>query len=72
MRKEKNTIKLKKKKKKKDKEKKMKKILIIFALVSLASCSSIKDGTSGIKKMNDTCPPQDERTLKHIFCKEAK
>ena len=24
------------------------------------------------KKPGDTCPPKEERTLKDIFCKEAK
>jgi hypothetical protein len=50
----------------------MKKLLMLILLTSIAACGSIKDKTSGIKKMNDTCPPKAERTVKHIFCKEPK
>ena len=50
----------------------MKKILILILLASISSCASVKDKASGLKKIGDTCPPKDERTLKNIFCKEAK
>ena len=33
---------------------------------------TVKEKTSGLKKINDTCPPKGERTLKDIFCKEPK
>ena len=32
----------------------------------------MKEKTSGLKKINDTCPPKGERTLKNIFCKEIE
>jgi hypothetical protein len=50
----------------------MKKILIMILLTSVASCASIKDKASGLKKIGDTCPPKSERTLKNILCKEPK
>ena len=71
MRKEKNTIEIKETKK----EKNDKKILYIFAFVILASCSTVKEKASGLKeigKITKECPPKEERTLKHIFCKENK
>jgi hypothetical protein len=50
----------------------MKKILMFILLVSITSCASVKDKASGLKKIGDTCPPKDERTLKDILCKEPK
>ncbi|MDB0046313.1 hypothetical protein N9F23_01190 [Candidatus Pelagibacter sp.] len=50
----------------------IKKIRLIILLVSVAACSSIKEKAVGLKNINDTCPPQSERTLKDIFCKESK
>ena len=50
----------------------MKNILVFVLLISVVSCASVKEKTSGLKKIGDTCPPKDERTLKDIFCKEAK
>jgi len=53
----------------------IKKILIAVILVTLTSCTTVKDKTSGIKEMGNIgkeCPPKNERTLKHIFCKEPK
>ena len=47
----------------------------IFAFVILASCSTVKEKASGLKeigKITKECPPKEERTLKHIFCKENK
>ena len=43
--------------------------------ITLASCSTVKEKTGGIKEMGSIgkeCPPQEERSLKHIFCKEPK
>ena len=53
----------------------IKKISIVFILSILASCTTVKEKTSGIKEMGSIgkdCPPKEERTLKHIFCKEPK
>tara|TARA_B100001540_G_scaffold243425_1_gene218426 strand:+ start:372 stop:536 length:165 start_codon:yes stop_codon:yes gene_type:complete len=53
----------------------IKKILYIFAFAILASCSTVKEKASGLKeigKITKECPPKEERTLKHIFCKENK
>jgi hypothetical protein len=38
--------------------------------ISLASCTTLKNTADGLKKINDTCPAKDERSLKNIFCKE--
>ena len=48
----------------------IKKLALIIFLISLSGCDSIKTGN--LKKPGDTCPPQEERTLKDIFCKEPK
>jgi len=53
----------------------IKKSLFIIVLITLASCSTVKEKTSGIKEMGNIgkeCPPKEERSLKHIFCKEPK
>jgi|TARA_B100000959_G_scaffold222752_1_gene235899 hypothetical protein len=53
----------------------IKKILLTIMFITLASCANVKEKTSGIKEMGSIgkeCPPKDERTLKHIFCKEPK
>jgi len=53
----------------------IKKSLFIIMLITLASCSTVKDKTSSIKEMGNIgkeCPPKEERSLKHIFCKEPK
>ena len=55
----------------------MKKIIVfIFILISLSACETVKQKTSDIKDMGSNvakkCPPKEERTLKHIFCKEPK
>ena len=50
----------------------MKKIILLAMVMSVAACSTVKNTAGGIKKINDTCPPKEERTLKHIFCKEPK
>ncbi len=53
----------------------IKKILFTIIFIILASCTTVKEKTSGIKEMGNVgkeCPPKGERTLKHIFCKEPK
>tara|TARA_B100000965_G_scaffold145321_1_gene121139 strand:- start:393 stop:557 length:165 start_codon:yes stop_codon:yes gene_type:complete len=53
----------------------IKKLALIFIIVSLTSCANVKDKASGVKEMGNIgkeCPPKEERTLKHIFCKEPK
>ena len=54
----------------------IKKLAFILILLSLTSCETVKEKTSGIKDMGSNvakqCPPKEERTLKHIFCREPK
>ena len=50
----------------------IKKIGLVIMLLSITACSTVKDTASGIKKIGDTCPPQGERSLKNILCKEPK
>ena len=50
----------------------IKKISLILLVLSVAACTTVKDKTSGISKITDTCPPKSERTFKNIFCKEPK
>ncbi len=50
----------------------IKKLALLFVLISLASCASVKEKAGGLKKIGDTCPPKDERTIKDILCREAK
>tara|TARA_Y100001936_G_scaffold230072_1_gene252834 strand:- start:856 stop:999 length:144 start_codon:yes stop_codon:yes gene_type:complete len=41
---------------------------LIIALLLLSSCEAIKKPE--LTKPFSKCPPQDERTLKDIFCRE--
>ena len=53
----------------------IKKLLIMIVFITLASCSTLEEKASGMKEMGSIgkeCPPKDQRTLKHIFCKEPK
>jgi hypothetical protein len=50
----------------------IKKLMFTIVFLSLASCASVKEKASGLKKIGDTCPPKSERTLKDILCKETK
>tara|TARA_B100001057_G_scaffold491988_1_gene583418 strand:- start:1013 stop:1168 length:156 start_codon:yes stop_codon:yes gene_type:complete len=50
----------------------IKKIALIFILITLSGCETIKQKTGDLKKPLDICPPKDERTLKDIFCRESK
>ena len=45
-------------------------IILIVSVFILTSCQSISDKTQKFKKPGDKCPPQNERTLADIFCKE--
>ena len=45
----------------------MKKIILF---ISVTSCTTVKEKASSLKKIGDTCPPIDERSIKDIFCKE--
>ena len=53
-----------------------KKISLVFIFLSLVACETVKEKTSGIKDMGSNvakeCPPKEERTFKHIFCREPK
>ena len=49
----------------------IKKLGLFLLLLSISACATVKEKTSGFKIL-DTCPPQSERTLKDILCKEAK
>ena len=70
MRKEENTIKTKKNIKKKKNN--MKKILLMCLVLSFTACSSVNDKLN-LKKPNiGKCPPQSERTLADMLCKETK
>ena len=50
----------------------MKKTIIILLLLSFSACSSISDKAGKLKPNIGVCPPQSERTLSDIFCKEPK
>ena len=53
----------------------IKKIILILFVITLTSCTTVKEKAGGLKEMgniNKECPPKEERTLKHIFCKEPK
>ena len=67
MRKEKNTIKVKKKGKKMNKF-----IILMIAVFLLSSCETISTKTEGLKNPRHECPEASERTLSDILCKEKK
>ena len=71
MRKEKNTIKLKKRKNLK-KGNKMKKMFMLILLSSFTACGTISDKAGKLKPNVGECPPQAERSLSDIICKEPK
>ena len=53
----------------------IKKIAFVIVFLSLTSCETLKEKSSGITEMGSigkTCPPKNERTLRHFFCKEPK
>ena len=45
-------------------------IILIVSVFLLTSCESISNKTQNLKKPGDKFPPQNERTLADIFCKE--
>ncbi len=50
-------------------------IAFLIMIISLTSCATVKEKTKNIKEVGNignVCPPKEERTLKHIFCKETK
>jgi len=50
----------------------MKKILLMCLVLSFTACSSVNDKLN-LKKPNiGKCPPQSERTLADMLCKETK
>mgnify|MGYP006097203269 FL=1 len=69
MRKEKNTIKVKKRIELEKEKKMIKKIGLIILLLSMSACATVKDKAS---KIFSECPPKAERTVKDILCKDAK
>ena len=71
MRNEKNTIKVKGKKYQK-KGNKMKKIFMLMLLLSFTACGTISDKAGKLKPNVGECPPQAERSLSDIICKEPK
>jgi len=50
----------------------IKKIALLLVLISFAGCETVKEKAGGLKKIGETCPPKEERTLKNILCKEPK
>ena len=56
----------------------MKKIvLLLFVFINLTACETVKERTDGMKikdlgNISKECPPKEERTFKHIFCREPK
>tara|TARA_B100000780_G_C20671740_1_gene267365 strand:- start:290 stop:445 length:156 start_codon:yes stop_codon:yes gene_type:complete len=48
------------------------KTIMIFITLILTSCGSISDKAGKLKPNTGECPPQAERTLSDIICKEAK
>ena len=45
-------------------------IILIISVFLLSSCETMSNKTKNLKKPGDKCPPQSERTLADIFCKE--
>tara|TARA_B100001093_G_C26340167_1_gene805680 strand:- start:214 stop:432 length:219 start_codon:yes stop_codon:yes gene_type:complete len=72
LRKEKNTIKLKRIKKKNKRKQMIKKIFLVFTTIVLTSCTTVKEKSGNLMPNIGECPPQEERTLSDIICKEAK
>ncbi|MBD1157473.1 hypothetical protein IDH10_04870 [Pelagibacterales bacterium SAG-MED20] len=50
----------------------MKKILLMILLLSFTACGAVKDKVGSFKPNTGECPPQAERTLSDIICKEPK
>ena len=72
MRKDEDTIRIKKVKNELNKNKLiMKKILLSIIILSFTACGSVKEKASNFKLLK-TCPDQAERTLADMLCKEPK
>ena len=50
----------------------MKITILLTIIFGLNSCTSVKDSAKKIKPNIGKCPEQSERTLKDLFCSEAK
>tara|TARA_B110000444_G_scaffold76494_1_gene72177 strand:+ start:192 stop:347 length:156 start_codon:yes stop_codon:yes gene_type:complete len=48
------------------------KLLLISLTFVLTSCASVSDKAGKLKPNIGKCPPQSERTLADIACREAK
>ena len=68
MRKEENTIEIKKLKK--ERKNNMKKIILMILILSFTACSSVKNKVGGYTPNIGECPPKGERGISDIFCKE--
>ena len=45
-------------------------LILIISVFLLSSCETMSNKTQNLKKPGDKCPPQNERTLADIFCRE--
>tara|TARA_B100000767_G_C19644891_1_gene484171 strand:+ start:79 stop:231 length:153 start_codon:yes stop_codon:yes gene_type:complete len=50
----------------------MNKIILLVLLLSFTACNTISSVGKKITPNIGTCPPQEERTLADIACKEKK
>jgi len=50
----------------------MKKIIMMFLMLGFTACSTISDKVDKLIPNVGECPPQSERTLSDIVCKEPK
>jgi len=50
----------------------MKKIIMLILLSSFTACGTISDKAGKLKPNVGECPPQAERSLSDIICKEPK
>ncbi len=50
----------------------IKKIFLVFTTIVLTSCTTVKEKSGNLMPNIGECPPQEERTLSDIICKEAK
>ena len=50
----------------------MKKMFMLILLLSFTACGTISDKAGKLKPNVGECPPQAERSLSDIICKEPK
>ena len=53
----------------------IKKLLFSILFIALTSCSTLEEKAGNLKELGSIgkeCPPKNERSFKHIFCKERK